>query len=362
MDYNQITVTGTIAPGPNPPTMSAVDIKQAIFDALNKNDFTFRWTNQGSQPYRGILFNGENNIDVYLYAWNITPAYRDNDSEKRIQIRKSTNNVGIDRDITANEKTVILGVYNTPSGIPVFAAWDAIVNRGHGQKSCYVLIEDLARALTEGIFATKDKNNAPIYTMTGDFLGQYIDSLQPRNILSIAPTVPTTTFTPSTTTAVSLADRIKAGDLPKRKKRAVKSVEKIKDAIKGLSQTEREMAYKQRVGQGLFKELLLEKYNGKCALCAINTPNLLIGSHIKEWSQSSDEEKLDENNGLLLCAHHDALFDKHFISFNDDGTLIISPQLDASEQTSLSISAIPTLTVDEEMKPFLAHHRTKLRR
>ena len=56
---------------------------------------------------------------------------------------------------------------------------------------------------------------------------------------------------------------------------------------------------------------------------------MLIGSHIKEWSASSE---LDVNNGLLLCAHHDALFDKHLISFDNANKLIVSPTLTEQEK------------------------------
>jgi predicted restriction endonuclease len=88
---------------------------------------------------------------------------------------------------------------------------------------------------------------------------------------------------------------------------------------------------------------------------------MLIGSHIKRWKDSSDAEKLDENNGLLLCAHHDALFDKHLISFEDNGDLIVSTTLTASEQKELQIAAIPPILVSPGMKPYLAEHRSKLK-
>ena len=88
---------------------------------------------------------------------------------------------------------------------------------------------------------------------------------------------------------------------------------------------------------------------------------MLIGSHIKSWKDSSDAEKLDENNGLLLCAHHDALFDKHLISFKDNGDLIVSTTLNASERAELQIAAIPPITVTPGMKPYLADPRSKLK-
>lgn len=133
-------------------------------------------------------------------------------------------------------------------------------------------------------------------------------------------------------------------------------------SISTLSRTEKETVTKHRIGQGLFKELLLNKYGCKCALCTITTEKMLIGSHIKEWSSSSDEEKLDVNNGLLLCAHHDALFDKHLISFDNDGKVIVSPTLTVQEKAELQIDAISDISVSPEMLPYLEVHRSKLRR
>jgi hypothetical protein len=284
----------------------------------------------------------------------MTPAYRDNPSEKRIQIQAAVNNIGIDRPITPTEKTIILGVYNAPIGYPLLAAWDTTVNRGHGQKSCYVQIEGVARAITNGIYCTKDKNNAPIYTMKPSFLGDYISLLQASNKLNLV--------TPSTSTTTPLSKNVMASSLPNRKKRTIRKITDIQNSISSLTSTEKEIICKQRIGQGLFKELLMDKYSCKCALCNISIKQMLIGSHIKEWSDSNDNEKLDVNNGLLLCAHHDALFDKHLISFNDNGTLVVSPTITTADQVTLNLSEIPTITVTNEMKPFMKHHRAKLKR
>ena len=70
---------------------------------------------------------------------------------------------------------------------------------------------------------------------------------------------------------------------------------------------------------------------------------MLKASHIKAWSKSTDKQKLDENNGLLLCAHHDALFDKYLLSFEDDGKPIISELILEEHYESLRIDEIPSL-------------------
>lgn len=347
---NEISPTGSITLAPQPAELSKLDITSIIFQALNTDDYEFTWTNNTKQPYHGTFSDDSNDIDLYIYAWNITPADRDNPSEKRIQIRKSVNDVGINRPITKTEKTLLLGIYNSPAGEPIIAAWDPVPNRNHGQKSCYVQVEDLAKAISVGIYATKDKHGYSIYTMLPSFLSDYVHLLKENNaLISI-----TKTKTPRT--------QIKKKNKTSRKKRVIRSIENLKKKISNLSETEQQAITKVRIGQGYFKELLLDKYSCKCALCDIHTPQLLIASHIKAWSNSNDKEKLDENNGLLLCAHHDALFDKHLISFKNNGELVISPSISEEEYASLNINSIPSLSLTAEMIPYIEEHRSKLRR
>lgn len=350
MPYNQIAANGTIILGENPAKLSAVDIKNQIETDLNRNDYTFIWNSRRTQPYSGVLDDGDNQIDVYIYAWNMTPAYRANPSEKRIQIQAGVDNIGINRPITSTQKTIILGLYNSASGTPLYAAWDPSVNVGHGQKSCYVQIEDVAKAIADGIYQTTDRNGAPIFTIAPDFLADYISSLQPGNTINV-PTGP-----------APLKTRVRTAGTAKHKKRVLKSVQSLKAKIASLSSTEQEAVAKVRVGQGYFRDLLIDKYSCKCALCSISTKSMLTASHIKEWAASTDAEKLDENNGLLLCAHHDALFDKHLITFDNAGNAQISPTLTAQEQLDLGLTTLPGITVTPAMLPYLAIHQSKLRR
>lgn len=350
MAYNQISSTGSIILADNPDNFSAKEIRNHIFNALNSNGYAFTWKQKKSQPYQGVLDDGDTAIDLYIYAWNMTPAYRTNPSEKRIQIQATVNNIGIDRIITANEKTIILGLYNSPTGTPLFAAWDTSVNRNHGQKSCYVQIEDVAKALTEGIYTTSDKNNAPIYTMLPEYLGDYISQLKEHNSIG--------TIKKTETLKKQLSDKCK----PNKKKRVIRSIDELHEKINNLSATEQAAIQKIRIGQGYFRDLLIDKYSCKCALCDISTRVLLYASHIKAWADcSSPAEKLDENNGLLLCAHHDALFDKHLISFDVNGKPVISSTLSPEEQAALRTNEIPDLEITADMQSYMEEHRKKLK-
>ena len=89
-----------------------------------------------------------------------------------------------------------------------------------------------------------------------------------------------------------------------------------------IPETEKEQLIKARRGQGIFRSRLSDIEKG-CRLTGVTNPAFLVASHIKPWSKSSNEEKLDGNNGLLLSPHADKLFDKGWIGFQDNGDIII---------------------------------------
>lgn len=83
---------------------------------------------------------------------------------------------------------------------------------------------------------------------------------------------------------------------------------------------------KSRRGQGIFKAnvRLVENH---CRVTGVTNIKHLRASHIKPWSVSNNDEKLDGFNGLLLSPHVDHLFDRGFISFQDSGGILVSKEL-----------------------------------
>lgn len=122
---------------------------------------------------------------------------------------------------------------------------------------------------------------------------------------------------------------------------------------------EREVYIKARVNQGIFKDRLLKRYS-KCCICGVHDQSLLVASHIKPWSKSEANEKLDVNNGLLLCPNHDTLFDKGYISFNDDGNIIISNQLDNNDRFFMNVNENMKLSSTEGLTKYLKYHRNNI--
>jgi hypothetical protein len=125
------------------------------------------------------------------------------------------------------------------------------------------------------------------------------------------------------------------------------------------NETERRGLVTSRVGQGFYRQQIVEKWNGTCPVSKSNIKQILISSHIVSWSESNDEERLDSENGILLSPNIDSLFDKHLISFEDNGNIIISTKINESNKESLGINSSIKIPVTEGMIKYLKRHRDK---
>jgi len=139
---------------------------------------------------------------------------------------------------------------------------------------------------------------------------------------------------------------------------SVKQIEDELNSVTTLEKTEKETIIKSRIGQSAFKKVLLT-IEKKCRLCGVKDERFLIASHIKPWSESDNRERLDVNNGLLLCPNHDALFDKRYISFDETGKVMVKKSLDATTKTFLNINENMRINLDERQKIYMKWHREK---
>uniref|UniRef100_A0A6C0H0M9 HNH nuclease domain-containing protein n=1 Tax=viral metagenome TaxID=1070528 RepID=A0A6C0H0M9_9ZZZZ len=123
--------------------------------------------------------------------------------------------------------------------------------------------------------------------------------------------------------------------------------------------TEKEQIIKSRIGQGIFRKNVLIK-EPKCRISNISKLELLIASHIKPWKKSNNHERLDGNNGLMLNPTVDKLFDKGFISFTDDGIILIS-NITEEELNSLGIDITKNIgSFSKEQCIYLDYHRKNI--
>lgn len=98
----------------------------------------------------------------------------------------------------------------------------------------------------------------------------------------------------------------------------------------------------------------------KCMVEELAYP-ILIASHIKPFIHSSDEEAYNPDNGLLLSQNLDGLFDKGNISFNNDGTIILSRRIDIELKQKLANYKINKAFLKEKRKEYLEYHRNLFR-
>jgi putative restriction endonuclease len=93
---------------------------------------------------------------------------------------------------------------------------------------------------------------------------------------------------------------------------------------KPLPETDRLAIIRARRGQGLFKDRV-SQIESRCRITGVQNPVHLVASHCKPWRDSTNEERLNGEDGLLLTPSIDHLFDRGFIGFENNGRLIISP-------------------------------------
>lgn len=131
-------------------------------------------------------------------------------------------------------------------------------------------------------------------------------------------------------------------------------------AVTGLGDTETERLQRVRIGQNLFRAALLSYWQCRCPLTGISEGAMLRASHIVPWAEcSSDAERLDVHNGLLLAAHWDAAFDAGLVSFGDDGAPLFAPALGETARSVLGVPSLLPLTDGHRAK--LAWHRMRYR-
>jgi hypothetical protein len=123
--------------------------------------------------------------------------------------------------------------------------------------------------------------------------------------------------------------------------------------------TEAERLVVQRIGQDIFRSGLIDYWQGRCPLTGIADTALLRASHIIPWKAcTSDAERLDVHNGLLLSALWDAAFDRGLVTFDDEGQPQFSPSLSDNARAELRWRGPIPLT--DKHRKRLSWHRTNL--
>lgn len=111
-----------------------------------------------------------------------------------------------------------------------------------------------------------------------------------------------------------------------------------------------------------FRDPVWQYWESKCAVTDSECNGLLVASHIFPWAKSNPTEKTDRNNGLLLSAPIDALFDRGWISFADTGEMLMKKELSQDTRLAFGLTKKAYFIAKREkisprMKKYLKRHR-----
>lgn len=152
---------------------------------------------------------------------------------------------------------------------------------------------------------------------------------------------------------IELTERARYSDEPT-------DIENVSNITNTLTEKNREIYTQARIGQGVFRQHLINHWKA-CSVTGCEKLDVLIASHIKPWRDCTFNEAIDMTNGLLLIPNLDSLFDKGFISFDNDGAILLSPQLSSTVADQLGVKKSMRLHhIFAQHQPYLEFHRTKI--
>lgn len=134
-------------------------------------------------------------------------------------------------------------------------------------------------------------------------------------------------------------------------------IELHQQEFEGLPKTEQINLRKSRIGQGEFRKRVINLWGG-CSVTGVQKPELLRASHSKPWRDSTNEERLDPLNGLLLIPTLDHLYDSGLITFDGKGLIVFSSKLSSSDIEKLGLNSKMQLReMPKGVHPYLGYHR-----
>jgi hypothetical protein len=124
-----------------------------------------------------------------------------------------------------------------------------------------------------------------------------------------------------------------------------------------ITETERASMVSTRLGQGRFRKDLIDYWDG-CAVTRYKNTRLLIASHIKPWKIASHEDRVDSFNGLLLLPNLDKAFDLGFVTFEENGEILLSP--DQENPQALGVKKGMKINLSDKHQENMAYHRDNI--
>ncbi len=117
-----------------------------------------------------------------------------------------------------------------------------------------------------------------------------------------------------------------------------------------------------RIGQGAFRVLVTDAYSRRCAVTGEKTLPVLEAAHIKPYAESGPNTI---SNGLLLRSDLHILFDKGYITLNDDLNVEVSSRIREEYENGREyyawhgsqLSQMPESNNERPSEAFLEWHR-----
>lgn len=149
---------------------------------------------------------------------------------------------------------------------------------------------------------------------------------------------------------------INSGYIQQQNETVLSEIKKVEENTQ-LTTTERTQIIQSRIGQGLFRNKLVEYWAG-CSVSGCSLMTVLIASHIRPWSECDNIQRLDPYNGLLLQPNLDRLFDRGYITFDLHGKIQCSSFLDKNDRKLLGIDEKMHLRkIDKMHNKYLLYHQ-----
>ena len=117
-------------------------------------------------------------------------------------------------------------------------------------------------------------------------------------------------------------------------------------------------AYRKRQVQ--YRQELLDSMP-QCLITNVTEDRILEACHIKPFSKcDNEEEQYDVANGLVFTPTYHVLFDLGFISFRDDGVILISPFLSNMNKNRLQLVDDKKYRIPDKCAKYLDYHRKNI--
>ncbi len=129
--------------------------------------------------------------------------------------------------------------------------------------------------------------------------------------------------------------------------------------IGDVGETEKMVLRRARIGQGRYRQDILDAWNRRCSVTGHGPETVLVASHIVAWKAcASNRERLAVSNGLLLIPNLDKQYDRGLISFMDDERLVLSKLLTDKDARDLGVrNGMCLRDVPAGIVPYLERHR-----